>query len=150
MAFRGSYVPGQADIKLYCDWIHCNCFSEVKRRFSSYILNLKVVVLEVEIANCHVEHNALYVKRNMIFYYFNDLFLKFCWCYVMYNIHRKVYRSLVPVFGHLLVVTHLPSYFNTEKREKFPFQFCFYIYTGSCNILVFWFQRSYGVTQGSK
>lgn len=62
------------------------------------------------------------------------MFLKLYWCYVIYNIHGRVYRGLVPVFGHLLVVTHLPSYFNREKRQKSPssFQFRFHIYTGNC------------------
>jgi len=90
--------------------------------------------LEVEIGNCLVKHDALYIKRNMTFYYFSATFLKFCWCYVLHNINGRVYRGLVSVFGHLLIVTHLPSYFNTEKSQKSPsfFQSCFHIYVGDC------------------
>lgn len=90
--------------------------------------------LEVEIGNCLVKHGALYFKRNMTFYDISAMFLKLPWCYVLRNINARIYRGLIHVFGHLLVVTHLPSYFSTEKSQRSPssFQSCFHISIENC------------------
>lgn len=43
--FGGTSMSGLEDTKFHCELIHCSCFSEVKRRLGSDILNLKAVLL---------------------------------------------------------------------------------------------------------
>lgn len=71
----------------------------------------------------------------MIFYYFNDMFSKLCWCYVVYNIHARVYRGLVHVFGHSL--SHIIPLILIQKRDRnlpFPSNSVFMFIQGTaCN-----------------